>query len=267
MADNKYCYPGTNVLKNKLNITDGNELNAAERQITVLVEAELRTAPVRGNLDYVHLRSVHYELFFRLYDWAGKPRVVDIGKGVQFASARFLDVNATKIFMDLRRDNYLIGLPYEKAIGKLAYYLGEINVLHPFREGNGRAQRLFISYVAQATGISLDFTKCETGRMLEASKYSAIACDNTKFEAVLKDISAPMAISEQKAFLKSMSPKILEVFEKTGNIPDRIQECSSVGPKPRHTMAEWKTIIAEEKANNNSQGKEPISKIKSDKER
>ena len=97
MADNKYCYPGTNVLRNKLNIKDANELDAAERQITVLVEAELRTEPVRGNLDYMHFRSVHYELFSRLYDWAGKPRVVDIGKGVQFASARFLDENGERI--------------------------------------------------------------------------------------------------------------------------------------------------------------------------
>ena len=254
MADTKYCYPNTNVLKNKLKIRDEDKLNEAERVITMRVEADLRAEPLKGNFDYAHLKNMHKMLFSEIYAWAGQPRTVDIGKGVQFAMVFFLEDNASKIFRDLKRDNYLIGLPYKQAIEKLAYYLGEINVLHPFREGNGRTQRLFITYLAQATGIELDFTKCDGNRMLEASKYSAIAADNTRFEAILRDIAEPMSLAEQKEFLKSVSPEALSVFEKCQTLRDRREELgppAAQRPKAKagdgFTMDNWKAQIAQER--------------------
>lgn len=262
MTDNKYCYPNTGILKNKLNIRGAKKLEDAEREITARASVYLRAEPLRGDFDFAHLMAIHKTLFSSLYDWAGQPRTVDIGKGVQFATVEFLEDNALKIFRDLKRDNYLIGLPYEKAIKKLAYYLGEINVLHPFREGNGRAQRIFIAYLAEATGLSLDFSKCDSGRMLEASKYSAIAVDNTKFEAILKDISTPISLAEQKEFLRSVSPVALAVFEKTKGIPDRKEECGTEKPGKAMSMSDWQSQIAKIKANGGASEKDPHTKSK-----
>lgn len=254
-------------MKNKLNLRDGTVLEEAERKITVRVESSLRAQPLQGNFDFAHLKAIHKALFSRLYDWAGETRTVDIGKGIQFASARFLLDNAAKVFRDLERDHCLIGLPYEKAIEKLAYYLGEINVLHPFREGNGRAQRIFISYLAQGTGLSLDFSKCEAERMLEASKYSAIACDNSKFEAILRDISEPLTLAEQKAFLRTVSPAAYAVFERSSGIPDRTEELAPTQKRPAQTMGDWRQQIAQRRAEGLSEKKEPHPKVRENIER
>lgn len=251
MADDKYCYPKSDVLINKLNIHDAKTLSDAEREITARVAAALRTQPLKGDFDFTHLSNIHKILFSRLYDWAGKQRTVDIGKGVQFASVQFLKENTSKIFGDLKRDNYLIAIPYDKAMEKLAYYLGEINVLHPFREGNGRTQRLFITYLAQATGITLDFSKCDNKRMLEASMYSAIAADNTKFVSILKEISNPITLVEQREFLQSISTKALSVFD-SKNVQDRTRELETVKEKPLETMSDWKSQIAKMRENGNA---------------
>ena len=74
-----YCYPGTSVLKNKLNIQDMSTLEAAEREITAETIKFLRYQSPPYNLDY--MRKLHGDLFSELYDWAGELRTVDISKG------------------------------------------------------------------------------------------------------------------------------------------------------------------------------------------
>lgn len=61
--------------------------------------------------------------------------------------------------LDLKKERYLQGLEMPALIHRLAYYLGELNAVHPFREGNGRVQRLFIEYLAENNGYYLDFSK------------------------------------------------------------------------------------------------------------
>ena len=82
--DSYYCYPGTYVLKNKLNITDADELKSAEREITSLRTAQLMIEPMDGTLDFGYLKQIHKFLFGDIYEWAGKVRTVNISKGNQF---------------------------------------------------------------------------------------------------------------------------------------------------------------------------------------
>ncbi|MFV0518388.1 MAG: Fic/DOC family protein [Aminipila sp.] len=167
--DDFYCYPNSYVLKNKLNITDIDELKQAEREITSLRAAQLVVEPIMGEFDFNHLQRIHAFLFGDIYEWAGKPRNVDISKGNKFCLYQYINEQMSRIFQELREENYLKGLAFEHLAKRLAYYLGEINAIHPFREGNGRTQRIFIEELAGSLGYNIDWYKISKDEMLEAS--------------------------------------------------------------------------------------------------
>lgn len=156
--DGTYCYPGTDVLKNKLNIRDKDTLSEAERSISLLRMMELEEKPIKGCYDLDHLRAIHRVLFGDIFDWAGELRTVDISKGTMFCKCEYIESNANKLFKQLNDEKRLSGLELDSMISRLSYYLCEINAIHPFREGNGRTQRLFVKQLAFDAGYHLDFT-------------------------------------------------------------------------------------------------------------
>lgn len=168
-TDSSYCYPGTYILKNKLNIIDENELKDAERSITSLRTAQLIQNPLDGDLDFNYLKNIHKFIFGDIYEWAGSIRTVNISKGNPFCRCEFIEEQMESIMKKLKRENYLEGLSINVLAERLAYYIGEINAIHPFREGNGRTQRMFIECLAVKNGFSLDFSKISNEEMLEAS--------------------------------------------------------------------------------------------------
>lgn len=158
-ADDVYCYPGSSVLKNKLDIQDQDQLDAFEADITLARIVAISHKPLVGNLDFDHLKAIHHELFQDLYDWAGEVRRVDIlRENSRFANIRMIDSAAKQIFDSLAKESLFEGKDIDGVAKRLAHYLSEINVLHPFRDGNGRAQRVFISQLAGAAGYGLDYS-------------------------------------------------------------------------------------------------------------
>lgn len=184
--DDLYCYPGSDVLINKLNITDAGILHTAEREITSLRMAEVMNGRwIRGKFDFEHLKRIHKFLFGDIYAWAGEVRRINISKGNPFCRAEFIDEQMNEIFERLKQENDLRDLHTRESIGKrLAYYMGEINAVHPFREGNGRAQRLFIEHLAHLLGWQLDYKKIDSNDMLTAS-IKAFDCDYGMLEELL----------------------------------------------------------------------------------
>jgi cell filamentation protein len=86
-------------------------------------------------------------------------RTVDIVRGdSRFCNARLIASYANKVFKTLKDENHLRGLGASPISHRLAHYLSEINAIHPFREGNGRAQRLFIAQLAEQAGFALDYS-------------------------------------------------------------------------------------------------------------
>lgn len=85
------------------------------------------------------------DLFFQdLYDWAGQLRTVDISKGsTRFCNVQRIEPEASKLLAKMAMANYFVGLPRNQLIESLADFYNELNVIHPFREGNGRVSRLF----------------------------------------------------------------------------------------------------------------------------
>lgn len=184
--DKEYCYPGSHVLINKLNIKDSEKLSVAEKEITSLKLAYIKKNPITGNFDLRHLQSIHKFLFEDIYPWAGELRHVNISKGNQFCLWQNIEEYADSIFGELKKESYLISS--ENIAHRLAYYLSEINVLHPFREGNGRTQRLFIEYLADNAGYHVDFSDVTPREMIVASAES-FACDYEKINGMFQRIT------------------------------------------------------------------------------
>ena len=197
--DSEYCYPNSNVLINKLNIQDAEALSVAEREITSLKLAVAKATPIKGSFDLAHLQRIHRFVFGELYGWAGEPRHVNIAKGNQFCLAQNIEQYANNLFQKLQKENYLIGSANVPV--RLAYYLSEINVLHPFREGNGRTQRLFIEYLAGVAGYKVDFSSVSAREMVVASANS-FALDYQEINAMFERITSPISQAEQKEKIK-----------------------------------------------------------------
>jgi len=127
------------ILKNKLGAKTEEELDLAEtifvlRKLTLLLQKQ-----IEGKFDLAHLKAIHKFLFEDVYEWAGELRTISISKGSSmFALPLRIEPEANKLFAQLKAENYLQELALEPFIQRLAFYWGELNMLHPFREGNGR---------------------------------------------------------------------------------------------------------------------------------
>lgn len=169
-----YTYPGTDILVNKLDIRDAAELARVEADLTTLRIAELIGKPQHAVFNRDHLRAVHRHIFQDLYAWAGELRTVDIRKETSFFFARpqFIVGALDDTFAALARERYLAGQNLDAFAARAAYYLGEINAIHPFREGNGRAQREFIRELGHARGFAIAWSQARPENIVETSVAS-----------------------------------------------------------------------------------------------
>ena len=182
-----YCYPSTSVLRNKLGLTDQDQLDQFEAEITALRLVELQENPIKGHFDLDHLKQFHLHIFQDVYDWAGEIRTVDISRGAsRFAHAQFIESAAKTLFVNLKIENGLKGLSIDDFSLRAAHYLSEINVLHPFREGNGRAQRAFITQLCREAGYDLDYSDLEQNEVFDAMK-EAFQGNEHRIAQILKE--------------------------------------------------------------------------------
>jgi fido (protein-threonine AMPylation protein) len=119
------------------------------------------------------LRRIHHFLFQDVYAWAGEFRTVPIAKGDSFfARPEHIGSELQKLFHQLAGERCLRGNDSKVFCERAAYYLGEINALHPFREGNGRAQREFIRELALQASFEVSWDLVTQEEMLAASVAS-----------------------------------------------------------------------------------------------
>lgn len=167
-----YSDPTTGVLYNKLGLRTWDELEIAERDFTRVREAQLTARPPRSTYDLEHLHSIHRRLFSDVYSWAGEIRTVDIAKTDLFCRPQFIVEQSQQLFFELANDKHLNGLDRQQFINKVTHYLGELNAIHPFREGNGRTQRAFVAQLARDAGHPIDWRGLDERKNVEASKAS-----------------------------------------------------------------------------------------------
>jgi cell filamentation protein len=169
LAEDPYSDPITGVLYNKLGLGTAAELEAAEREITHAALIVLDETPVPASYDLPHLRTIHQRIFGDIYEWADQVRTVAIGKGAMFCLPQYIESSSTVIFRELRGEEFLRGLGRDVFTRRLAYFLGEVNALHPFRDGNGRTQRAFFGQLARDVGYTLAWQHLDADRNVEAS--------------------------------------------------------------------------------------------------
>jgi cell filamentation protein len=188
-ADDVYCIPGAVVLKNKAGITDQDQLDEYEGDFTAIRLLELTQNPVEGSFDLAYLCKIHQYLFQDVYEWAGEVRTVDIIRGdSRFCNVRHIQSYSNTVFSALTAEKYLVNLKPKVFANRLAHYLSEINAIHPFREGNGRVQRLFISQLAEHAGYSLDYSALDQAGLYPVMQESFLGNLQPLADLILKII-------------------------------------------------------------------------------
>lgn len=172
---NEYFIEGTNVLKNKLGITNKEELSKNEKIITLKKLAYLEMFPIEGKFDSDHLRKIHYFLFNDIYYFAGEYRKCTMARFREFENP-----NRIKERLKDELDKMNKEVKNILSIDGYSYFLAEeyyeLMVIHPFREGNGRSVREFLREFVLSKkeqlpfNVELDFTKINPDEFLMAVK-------------------------------------------------------------------------------------------------
>lgn len=174
-----HCYPGTTVLINKLSIQNQADLDAVEGTLVPAKAALWAEKPLAAAFDFAHYCRIHRFLFEDLYDWAGTLRTVNMSKkGTQFCPAEQIEARAAAVFGYLAQKHNFVGLPKEEFIDALTDFYKSTNELHPFREGNGRTQRVFLAQLADHAGYEVDFSKIAADDLIIATIQSAAGVDD-----------------------------------------------------------------------------------------
>lgn len=189
-----YVYPDTATLINKFGIKDAEKLSHLEGELFALKSLEPLPS---GNLDYAHLKAIHYHFFNDFYEWAGQERTVDIAKqDSYFGNVNYIEKELNKLFKKLKEDNYLQNLSQQEFCKKLSYYFNEINAAHPFREGNGRSLRAFSDLLGEQAGYCLNWRLLQGRRQeyIEANIQGFLHGNYTPMEAIFNEITSPLKV-------------------------------------------------------------------------
>lgn len=168
------CYEGTSCLINKFDIKDETVLKELETTITLTKIIEYSLNPLFNTFDVQHYKEIHKYLFGDIYDWAGEYRTVDMSKkGTAFANADSIENLMSKCFERLNNKNLFQGLNFDDFVDNLVDFYCVTNMIHPFREGNGRTQRVFLTQLINENGYDIDFFEIDTDELMIATIQSA----------------------------------------------------------------------------------------------
>lgn len=165
-AADPYVYPGTEVLINKEDLRDAERLGAFERQLSSVRSIYI---PASFPITPEGYRAIHRHIFQDVYDWAGEYRSVAIAKGDLFALPPYIEGEMERRFALIHREKDLRGFGADRFAARAAEHICEINAIHPFREGNGRTQRLFLKVLARQAGHDLRIDRMDREQWMRAS--------------------------------------------------------------------------------------------------
>ncbi len=190
-----YLDPDTGLLRNLVGARTQAALDTAEGDLTYLRAAELQVRPVRPTGDLDEFRAIHRQLFQDVYPWAGGIRTVDIRKNVDgaehFLSAGAIDRGSMFAAEELRQDTMLRGMTRDQFIDRLSHHYDQWNFVHPFREGNGRTQRVFWNRVAADAGWRLDWRPVQGAVNDAACRAAAESRDFGPMRAMFAHVVSP----------------------------------------------------------------------------
>lgn len=189
VASSIYCYPDSSVLKNKLDIRDPVLLRKVEADLSTARQAEIFRTPVVGRFTATHLCNIHRKLLGDVYSFAGHFRREDIAKGpTRFVTYSQIKEKLQKLLGQLQQEKWLENVPFEAFAARSAYYMAELNYIHPFREGNGRAIREFMRLLFLHNGYVVQWDAVDVEALLNAMIDSVY--DTAHLEQILKQCLA-----------------------------------------------------------------------------
>jgi len=149
---------------------------------------QLEASGVLGSFDLAHLAKIHRYLFQDVFPWAGELRQVGLAKvgGAPFAPPMHIASALSEVLTKLKAENLLRALDAATFSLRAAYYLGEINAIHPFREGNGRTQREFVRQLALQAGHKISWGGISQAQNVEASIASHTSGDNSGLARIIQ---------------------------------------------------------------------------------
>ena len=163
-----YIDPASGCLRNRLGITDRVELQNAERSASLLREQSIRMHRLPGSYDLPHLQAFHRTIFQDVYPWAGEIRTCELARTHPFCRPEYIEEQATQLLANLTTEDHLCGLERADLVDRLTHYFSELNAIHPFREGNGRAQRILFEQLARDAGYTLNWAQTTEHENVEA---------------------------------------------------------------------------------------------------
>ncbi len=210
----------TGVYINKLGITDKEELESVE---TRLVQQKSANRPRLKSFILQELQAVHKHLFEDLYDWAGKIRNYPTGRGsAPFALPNMIASSYERLTSQLKVEKYLTGLCPGTFANRSAYYVNELNAIHPFVEGNGRITRIYLQDLGEKAGhkISLKNIEGQKTEWHQAAKHGFHTASEEFFVPLIKTALLPELSQDKKALLD----EVTKLLEKIGIPKKRIDE-------------------------------------------
>jgi cell filamentation protein len=190
-----YLDPATGLLRNKIGAQTKVALEEAEGDLVFARTAQLMDHPVPGTGDLRELQEIHRHLFQDVFDWAGQLRTVDMKKNEPgsefFLPVQMIERAAAFAAGDLANDSMLQGLDRERFVERLAFHYDAFNYIHPFREGNGRTQRVFWSRVADEAGWQLNWSSVQGAVNDAACRAAAERQDLGPLREMFEGIVAP----------------------------------------------------------------------------
>ena len=218
-----YTYPN-GVLKNKHHIQDEKLLEELERITVATRIVQLRENPIKGNFDLAHLRKIHRHLFQDIYDWAGKIRTVDISKGnSRFCSYHLIQSYSETIAKKFKQQQWQDIAPKQFS-EQSAYFLGEYNAVHPFREGNGRVIREMIGQLAKQNGYDIHWENITQEQMIKASEVSTTLGNNQLLKQLILE-NIQVRLPEKLSLLDQIkqAKETYKTLAKTLNGQDKVR--------------------------------------------
>ena len=213
-ASTDNCYPNTTILINKLGIKDEKSLQETERLLVTQRELELQDNLSFNKVDFNFYLWLHGYIFQDVYEWAGQIRTVNISKkGTSFCSTDNINNVGNAIFNKLNDKKLYKNLTFEQMIDEATDLYDTLNILHPFREGNGRIERLFFSELMKHIGYEIDFNRCDRDLLMISTIYAA---QGNKL--LLRDFFASNII-KRDSILSSLD-EVLDIADKIENAID-----------------------------------------------
>jgi cell filamentation protein len=207
------------VLKNIFGATTHEELQQLEADYVHRRLVELRLKGFQGEFNAEHMKAIHRHLFQDVYEWAGHTRaepvtlsdgsvatepVMHKHGGKNFQAGPRIAGALDAVAKNIRAADHFRRLPRQDFAVRAADALAEINDIHPFREGNGRTQRVFMEQLARQAGHTLDFSVVSRERMIQVSIAANEHGDPSMMRRLFDEISNPKRVEALRKTIESL---------------------------------------------------------------